>query len=194
MNSVRIFVLGALAKGGPMHGHQIRRAAELDRMDLWSDVKPGSLYGALHRMAAEDLIEAVRTEQEGNFPARTVYRITDAGRNELIAHRDEALRTARVRPDPVDLAMQNTFDMPEEDLRAYLEERKLAYETLQSSWRQQQRVAEPHIHGMERMTFRHIELRIEAELKWHAELLDHLDKLLADEAEHKDTKDAADEH
>jgi len=53
MNPTRLFVLGALAKHGPMYGHQIRRDARMDRADLWSDVRPGSLYGALHRLAAE---------------------------------------------------------------------------------------------------------------------------------------------
>ena len=37
----------------------------MDRAELWSDVRPGSLYGALHRLAAEGLIEALRTEQAG---------------------------------------------------------------------------------------------------------------------------------
>ena len=44
-------MLGALARHGPMYGHQIRRDARMDRADLWSDVRPGSLYGALHRLA-----------------------------------------------------------------------------------------------------------------------------------------------
>nr|ASA49561.1 PadR regulatory protein [Actinoallomurus sp.] len=176
-----MFVLGILAKGGPMHGHQIRRTAQIDRMDLWSAVKPGSLYGALHRMVSEGVIEVVRTEQEGNFPARTVYGITETGRAELNAQRDEALRTVRMLPDPVDLALQHTYDLPEEQLRAAIEERKAALETTLSSWTQLREVAGPHIHGLERMTFRHTELRILAELAWHEELLAHLSKLLSEE-------------
>jgi len=73
MNPTRLFVLGALARHGPMYGHQIRRDARIDCTELWSEVKPGSLYAALHRLQAEGLIEPVRTEQQGNLPARTVY-------------------------------------------------------------------------------------------------------------------------
>ena len=51
MNPTRLFVLGALARRGPMYGHQLRRGARLDRAELWSEVRPGSLYGALHRLA-----------------------------------------------------------------------------------------------------------------------------------------------
>ena len=92
MNPTRLFVLGALAKHGPMYGHQLRRDARLDRTEMWSEVRPGSLYGALHRMAAEGLIEPLRTEQQGQLPARTVYGITAEGLRELRALRAEALR------------------------------------------------------------------------------------------------------
>src|ERR1022692_5094101 len=105
MNPTRLFVLGALARRGAMYGHQLRRDARMERADRWSDVRPGSLYGALHRMAAEGLIEPVRTEQSGNLPARTVYAITAEGRRELRALRGEALQTVGLRPDPVDLAL-----------------------------------------------------------------------------------------
>jgi DNA-binding PadR family transcriptional regulator len=105
VNGTRLFALSALARGGPMHGYQIRRAAKLDRTELWTEVKPGSLYGALHRMAGEGLVEVVRTEREGNPPEHTVYAITTAGRQELPAQRDAVLREVRLRPDPVDLAL-----------------------------------------------------------------------------------------
>jgi DNA-binding PadR family transcriptional regulator len=100
MNSTRLFILGSLTRRGPMHGHQIRRAAQVDRTELWADVKPGSLYGALHRMAAEGVIEAVRTEREGNLPARTIYAITEEGLGELSAHCGEGSRTPGCVPTP----------------------------------------------------------------------------------------------
>src|SRR5258707_6767348 len=76
MRTVQLFVLGMLAREGPMHGHQIRRQAELERAEFWGKVKVSSLYAALHRMEAEGLIAAVERTQEGRFPARTVYAIT----------------------------------------------------------------------------------------------------------------------
>src|SRR2546427_1129194 len=127
MNSTRLFVLGSLARLGPMHGHQIRRAAQVDRTELWTDIKPGSLYGALHRMAGEGLIAPVKTEQEGNLPARTIYEITEAGREELEAHRDEALRITKLSSDPVDLALQYTEDMSTRAVKDVLTNRRRAY-------------------------------------------------------------------
>ncbi|MBV9921289.1 MAG: PadR family transcriptional regulator, partial [Pseudonocardia sp.] len=110
MSSVRLFVLGSLARRASMHGHQIRREAQTDRTELRTDIKVGWLYGALNRMAGEGVIQAVRTERTGNLPARTVYAITDEGRRELSVLRAAALRQVRLRPDPVDLDLQYSHD------------------------------------------------------------------------------------
>jgi DNA-binding PadR family transcriptional regulator len=167
----RLFVLGALAKDGPMHGHQIRRAAQVDRTELWTDIKPGSLYGALHRMADEGLIVPVKTEQEGRLPARTIYEITETGRAELEAHRDEALRSTKLSNDPVDLALQNIDDLAPESVRAVVTNRRRAYAAQVAEWQLLQQQADPHISDIERMGFRHRILRLEAELAWHDEVL-----------------------
>ena len=177
VNPTRLFVLGALAKRGPMYGHQIRRDARMDRADLWSDVRPGSLYGALHRLAAEGLIEPVRTEQSGNLPARTVYAITAEGQRELRALRAEALEDVGLRPDPVDLALVMSGDLDADALRGYLEDR---IRTLSSQ-------AARHEHRGERvwpdqtvaddLVLEHTRLRVAAELAWHQLVLDQVGKL-----------------
>jgi DNA-binding PadR family transcriptional regulator len=181
MNSTRLFILGSLTRRGPMHGHQIRRAAQVDRTELWADVKPGSLYGALHRMAAEGVIEAVRTEREGNLPARTIYAITEEGLGELSAHRGEALEDTRLRPDPVDLALQYTHGLAEEELIAAVQARRQALAAQLTSWMNLHEVARPHLTGLEPITFDHTLTRLRAELEWHDRLLEELPKLLAAE-------------
>jgi DNA-binding PadR family transcriptional regulator len=180
MNPTRLFVLGALAKRGPMYGHQIRRDARMDQADMWSDVRPGSLYGALHRLAAEGLIEPVRTEQSGNLPARTVYAITAEGQRELRALRAEALGDVGLRPDPVDLALVMSGDLDADVMRGYIEDR---IRVLGSQ-------AAQHAHHGERiwpdqtvaddLVLEHTRLRVEAELAWHQLVLDRLGKLSAE--------------
>ncbi|HJP77025.1 MAG TPA: PadR family transcriptional regulator [Pseudonocardiaceae bacterium] len=182
MNSARLFVLSVLARRGPMHGYQIQQEAKRDRTDLWTDIKPGSLYNALRRMAEEALVEVVRTERVGNPPARTVYAITQLGREELIEQRNTALRDVRVSPDPVDLALQFTSDLSIDDLTAAIEVRRKALVAHLAMLEQEGRTAGPYLTGLEPMLFEHNLVRVRAELAWHDELLKNLPTLLSTSA------------
>src|ERR1700751_682137 len=103
MSSIRLFILAALEERGPQHGHQLRLLAEQEHVTLWTDITVGSLYGALKRLAAEELIEEVRVERAGAYPQRQVWAITDAGREGVGALRLRALREIVLKPDPFDL-------------------------------------------------------------------------------------------
>src|SRR5205085_1795013 len=102
---IRLFLLATLAERGPMHGHQIRLQAAEDRTEQWTDIRPGALYGALARLAREELITPVRTEREGNYPQRVVYAITGEGRRALTTLHEQMLRALAVPTDPFDIAL-----------------------------------------------------------------------------------------
>ncbi|MFC9691823.1 PadR family transcriptional regulator [Kribbella sp. NPDC056951] len=171
MRSTRLFVLGALADGGPMHGHKIRTAAQVDRVDLWADVKPGSLYGALRRMADEGVLEVVRTEQEGNLPARTVYGITRKGRAELSTLLRATLADTTLRPDPMQLVLLHRRAISDEELLAAIRARRESYDAQLEYWENLRTEAEPHLTGLEPVAFDHTLLRLRAEVEWHDRLL-----------------------
>ncbi|MEV7360178.1 PadR family transcriptional regulator [Kitasatospora sp. NPDC091276] len=176
MSTSRLFALSALARGGPMHGYQIRQAAQLDRTELWTDVKPGSLYSVLHRMADDGLVEVVRSEKVGNPPERTVYAITGRGRRELAALRDAALGRVRLLPDPVDLALQYTADLTDEDLAGAVAARRRAVADQVALFEEQFEAARPDLTGLEPWIFEHCLARLKADLAWHDDLLDTLTK------------------
>lgn len=178
MSSARLFVLSELARRGPMHGHQIRRAARIDHLDLWSDVKTGSLYGALQRMDAEGLVRQVRIEQEGKRPPRTVYEITERGRDELELLRAAALREARLIPDPIDLALGHLHGMPEDTVRAALEDRRASLSHQLQSMLHVRTEAEPYLSAMEKQIFEHTIRRLRLELEWIGEVLEQLPGLM----------------
>ncbi|WP_033414343.1 PadR family transcriptional regulator [Actinomycetospora chiangmaiensis] len=183
MSSVRLYILGALAELGPMHGHQIRREAQTNRTELWTDIKVGSLYAALGRMADEGIIEAVRTERAGNMPARTIYAITATGRQELAVLRDDALREVHLRPDPVDLALQYAGPLGLDALLAVFTHRRAALESELDAWRLLHTQALPHLRGTEPLSFDHHRMRLEAEIAWHDHVIAALPGALAAEPE-----------
>jgi DNA-binding PadR family transcriptional regulator len=166
-----------------MYGHQLRRDARIDRTEMWSEVQPGSLYGALHRLAAEGLIEPLRTEQDGQLPARTVYGITSEGRRELRALRSEALQEIKLHPDPVDLALAMAGDLAEDALRGYVEDRVRALSARASQLEHQRDRTWPEQTVADDLVIEHALMRVRVELEWHQLVIDRLGKLGAESAE-----------
>ncbi len=179
MRTVQLFVLGMLAREGPMHGHQIRRQAELERAEFWGKVKVSSLYAALHRMEAEGLIAAVERTQEGRFPARTVYAITAEGWRELVVLREACFRNTIIEPDPLDLALSFSEDLDAEYLRAVIEERLSALRAHADGMERWEDQVRQYLTPLNVATFRHFKLRVAAEIRWHEEFLAQLPDVLS---------------
>src|SRR5215469_8372442 len=99
--------LGTLARSGPLHGHQIRRVAEVTNVGEWGGVSVGALYRELRVMERDGLIERVRTEQVGRRPERTVYQITADGHMELAMLREQAIRPLWHAADPLGVALSS---------------------------------------------------------------------------------------
>jgi DNA-binding PadR family transcriptional regulator len=180
VSAIRLFVLGTLFASGPLHGHQIRHQAQTDRTEMWADVQPGSLYGALKRLAAEGLIREVRTERQGNRPERTVYEITSEGRRSLAALRDEALGRIVSRNDPFDLALALSRDLAEEELEHIAADRLAALRAQESALHHRAQSADQYLNEAERMILAHLVERVAAEIRWHEELLARMPKIAAD--------------
>lgn len=75
-----LMVLVLLAEA-PMHPYEMQRVMQARGKDTVVRVQRGSLYPAVERLAAAGLIEPAETERSGRRPERTVYRITEDGRD-----------------------------------------------------------------------------------------------------------------
>lgn len=194
-NPVRLLVLGLLVEA-PQHGHQIRRAAEQSGIEQWGGVKVGALYGMLHRLAAEGLIEPVCVEQAGRRPQRTVYAITDEGRAELAVHRDRALTQPVVYSTTVEAALKWSAGMDEAALRERLARRRIAVGAalieLAASRALYQREGKLSVASL--AGYRRAELHLEAELAWHDDLEPMLASIAEDSPDDPPTADLPSAH
>ncbi|GAA4263226.1 PadR family transcriptional regulator [Dactylosporangium darangshiense] len=82
-NLLGLHVLATLYER-PMHPYEI--AAEMRGRGKEQDVKIqwGSLYTVVQNLEKHGFVEAAHTAREGRRPERTVYQITDAGREETV--------------------------------------------------------------------------------------------------------------
>jgi len=171
MNLSRLVVLGLLAEHGPMYGHQLRREAEARHVESWGGVSTGALYRELHQLEADGLVELVRSEQVGRRPARTVYRVTDAGREALRALREETLSAVVRPPDAVGVGLLfGGCDEPDELFAALGRRREVVVATLDALVVKKGRLEETGVLNVAgRAVFRRAELCLRAELAWHEE-------------------------
>jgi DNA-binding PadR family transcriptional regulator len=74
----------ALLHEEPMHPYQISFTMRERHWDWCIKLKFGSLYHTVETLIRDGLIEPVETEREGRRPERTVYAVTDRGRQEFL--------------------------------------------------------------------------------------------------------------
>src|SRR5579859_432845 len=81
----------------PMHPYEMQQTIRERGLDFVLKLRSGSLYHAVERLVDAGLIEPVDTRREGRRPERTVYAITELGRDEFLAWLRELL--AEPTPD-----------------------------------------------------------------------------------------------
>ncbi|OLT27064.1 hypothetical protein BJF79_42900 [Actinomadura sp. CNU-125] len=181
MSSIRIFILGALSERGPMHGHQLRLLSEEEHLDLWTDITTGGLYGAIKRLAAEGLIEEVRTEQVGSYPQRKIWRITDVGAQTLSSLRLNGLREIVHHPDPFDLVLTRLDPEHLDDLPPIIDARITSLRATLTEYETHARTIARYLTVAESLAMEHRVERLRAEITWHERLASRLPELVGDE-------------
>ncbi|MFF0471726.1 PadR family transcriptional regulator [Micromonospora zamorensis] len=130
-NLLALAVLSALVQR-PMHPYEIATALRAWGKDQDMEFKWGSFYTVIRNMDKHRMIEAVESVREGRRPERTVYRITDAGRAELVDWARELVSTpmpehprfraglsvlAALHPDEAAALLRQRLDLLEDTIR-----------------------------------------------------------------------------
>jgi DNA-binding PadR family transcriptional regulator len=123
MSATRMMILGLVQWMQPVHGYDVRRELLSWSADKWANVQPGSIYHALRKLAEEELLREVATEQVGARPARTTYEITEKG----VAEFQSLLRgnwwSIATPPDPFMAAFSFLPALPRAEAAAALRNR-----------------------------------------------------------------------
>ena len=69
----------------PMHRYEMASVMRARGKDRDMNIKWGSLYTVVANLEKNELLRAVEVTRHGARPERTVYQITDAGRDELVS-------------------------------------------------------------------------------------------------------------
>ena len=174
--STRLVILGLL-RARPLHGYEIKHIIE-EHMGDWTSIAFGSIYFALNKLAEEGFIEKIGTEQEGGRPSRSIYQITEKGRQEF----NRLLREVWSDPErqyfALDVGIFFMNALPREDVADYLRTRAAQLQRIIEHTRghQSEQLSKPQVPALARAIFEHSLIHFGAELEWTRALLDQVER------------------
>lgn len=142
-NLLALAVLG-LAVERPMHPYEMATLLRERGKDQSIKINWGSLYTVVANLEKHGFIEATETAREGRRPERTVYAITESGREELVDWLRELLGTPDKEFRRFEAALSLLGGLPPDEVAALLTKRLAglaaqiaAAEALLDQWREQ---------------------------------------------------------
>lgn len=121
-NPLALAVLACLTEH-PMHPYEMATTMRERGKDQSIKLNYGSLYTVVEALLQHGLIAAQETEREGRRPERTVYRLTDIGRMELIDWISELLSTPFKEFTRFEAGLSLAGVLPPEDVASLLTQR-----------------------------------------------------------------------
>jgi DNA-binding PadR family transcriptional regulator len=108
-----------------MHPYEMQLLMRERGHDQVIKLKGGSLYSTIDRLVEAGLIEPLETSREGRRPERTVYALTEAGRDELLLWLRELLSEPVHEYPWFGSALAFVAALPADEVLALLERRTL---------------------------------------------------------------------
>ncbi|MFC5801712.1 PadR family transcriptional regulator [Streptomyces formicae] len=107
----------------PMHPYELVSLLKLRRKDRSIKINYSSLYTVVANLEKHGFIEALATHREGRRPERTVYRITESGREELRDWLRELISTPEKEHPKFEGALSLLVVLPPSEVIVLLRER-----------------------------------------------------------------------
>jgi DNA-binding PadR family transcriptional regulator len=127
-NLLGLTVLSALV-GKAMHPYEIATVLRERGKDQDMKIKWGSLYTVVQNLEKHGFVEAAESTRQGGRPERTVYRITEAGREELNDWVRELLSDPEPEHPRFKLALSNIVVLGPDEATQLLRQRLSLLET-----------------------------------------------------------------
>ena len=128
MSATRLLVLGAIRIMQPVHGYEVRRELISWRLEDTTNVKPGSIYGAMRTLEKDGCIAVHERAGGDRHPERTTYVLTGEGETEYQVLLRESWWTVRPPKEPLIPALCLMMHLPREELVRALQARMGALE------------------------------------------------------------------
>lgn len=138
-------------------------------------IKPASIYDTVERLQRLGYVEAVETSREGRRPERTVYRITEAGIDEVAAWMQEIVSTPPTEYPPFGVALMFIAALQHKQLAIeMLQRRAMRLEAEIAAYEAMIRGAREYIPRLFAIEDEYMQTMRSAELKWVRDIVKEL--------------------
>jgi DNA-binding PadR family transcriptional regulator len=181
MTNAELAILSLLAEK-PRHGYAIEKVIEKRGMRDWADISFSSIYYLLKKLDGRGWITGQAEPNAGQGPARTVYRLTAAGKAAWHQAALKRLSTPRRGEKPFQLGLANLPGIPPREalqaLRQYRQRLTSQRDDVQSRWSQEQSNGSLpyHVHALFDLSLN----RLDAQLDWVAGFIRKLEVQMGD--------------
>ncbi|WP_191248751.1 helix-turn-helix transcriptional regulator [Amycolatopsis deserti] len=158
----------------PMHPYEMTQLMRDRHLDHRVPVKPGSLYHTVDRLLAAGHIQIVETQREGRRPERTVYALTEQGRDAFVDRAKTMLGTlANEHPEFLS-GLGAMDDLGRETALEQLRMRLLQLEAKAASQEVITRRLAEELPGIYWVDWRYTTAQVRFELEWTRQLVDDI--------------------
>lgn len=163
----------------PTHGYEIQRFIQLSGADQWAKVQSGSIYYALTKLEKEKSIKVLREERTGSR-VRKIFEITERGREELKHEMAEelgkpisAVGSIKFYTDPI-LSV-----LSKEEITRIVENHIGKLRETKEFWEKWYQIKiDETATELARLSFQMTIDNLQYQMRWHQELLDHIDEYI----------------
>jgi DNA-binding PadR family transcriptional regulator len=172
-NLMALAVLSAVAFR-QMHPYEMAGALRGWGKERDLEIKWGSLYTVVRNLAKHGLIAEVESTRAGRRPERTVYRITDAGRAELVDWTRELLSTSQAELPRFRAGLSVMSVLSPSDVQALLQRRLTAVQAEIGTAREQHELHSANVPRLFLIELEYDLAMLTAEAAWMRSLVDEL--------------------
>jgi DNA-binding PadR family transcriptional regulator len=174
--STRLVILGLL-RDKPLYGYELKNIIEKNMGD-WTSIAFGSIYFALNKLNEEGLVERVSEEKIGNRPSRSIYQITESGKEEFIVLLKEIWQKYEREYYQLDVALAFSGALPIDEVKDYIKKRIGFLEDgiKHIEEHKKEQLSKPGIPRLAKAVFSHTEYHIKAEFDWLTSILEDYNK------------------
>jgi len=155
----------------PMHPYELASTMRERHQDEFIRLNFGSLYHTVEVLERDGWIVPTEREKEGRRPERTIYKLTDPGRDVLLRVVSDIIAQPRREYPHFSAGLMFMHHLPARSAAAHLRSRALALEALHEKLRAI--LSELHARGLPRLAVIELEHKIamvDAERRWVTQL------------------------